>query len=115
MNPEHNPLLEKLFADAVRDLQDEEFVAGVMVRLHKQRRRELVFLLAASLVAAPALWLVASPLNDSLPLVMEFVSRPLAETDNVLAASILSPLNSVATLLALGLLALRTVYRRLFA
>ena len=114
MNDERKPEIERLFAAANRELADEAFVAGVMAKARERRGRNLVVALAVCVAVAPVAWLIAEPLNATLAWSADLLSRPMAPTGRGIAGVVL-PMNSVAGALALTLLALRAVTRRLFS
>jgi len=114
MNDERKPGLERLFAAANRELADEAFVAGVMARTRKLTARSLLVALALCLVAAPAAWLVAEPLTDALLWSAQLLTQPIARTDDGIASALL-PMNTIGGALALTLLVVRAITRRLFS
>ena len=113
-NDERSPALDRLFAAANREVADDAFVAGVMKRTRTFPARSLVLALAVCLAAAPIAWLVAEPLNDALLWTTQLLSRPVAGTGDGIANAVL-PMNTVGGALALTLLAVRAVARRLFS
>ena len=113
MSDERNLALERLFAAADRDLGDEDFVARVMARTSTLRTRRLMIVLVVCLVTAPATWFVAGPFNDALLWFTQFLAQPIAGTG--VASPVVPPINSVGGALALGLLVLRAIRRRLFS
>jgi len=115
MNDPRSPLLEEAFAQAERNLEDEAFVNSVMARARALDRKRSVLFVAVGLAAIFAIWLIGTSLNEALSWLPRLVSRPLTALGGGWAAPILAPLNSLASLLVLGLLALRAVYRWLFA
>ncbi|HEY4646033.1 MAG TPA: hypothetical protein VIH25_07120 [Steroidobacteraceae bacterium] len=115
MSAERNLALERLFAAADRDLGDENFVARVMARTSTLRTRRLMIVLVVCLVTAPATWFVAGPFNDALLWFTQFLAQPIAGTGDGVASPVVPPINSVGGALALGLLVLRAIRRRLFS
>jgi hypothetical protein len=113
MNDERDPLLRKAFAAAERGLDDEAFVAGVMARASTPGWSRWALPLAIGAAAIPVIWLVAGPLNVWLMEFLGLIARPLAAAPNEWVAPILSPFNSLASVLALAFLALRALYRRM--
>lgn len=114
MNDERNPDLERLFAAADRHLADEAFVAGVMTKTSRWSVRRLAIGLAVCVVAMPTAWLLAPPVNEALQSLMQVITEPLVgETGNGIASRIALPMNSVGAAVALALLALRAIVRRL--
>ena len=114
MSEERKPALERLFRAADKDLDGEAFVADVMTSASTRRTR-LVIGLAVLLVAVPFAWLVASPINDALLWLTQFMSQPIAGTGEGLTGPAVLPMNTVGGALVLALLALRAVARRLFS
>lgn len=112
MNDERDPLLRKAFGEAEQSLYDEAFVAGVMARTSAPRWSHWVLPLAIGAAALPLIWLIAGPLNGWLLEFLGLIARPLAASPNDWMAPILSPFNSLASVLALAFLALRALYRR---
>lgn len=115
MNEERSPTLERLFAAADRELESKEFVALVVQRTSVLRRRRVVALLAATLVAVPVAWLAAGPFVEALLSLMQALSRPLAGSGEGLSSPAVLPMNTVGGALALAALVLRAVVRRLFS
>jgi hypothetical protein len=113
MNDERDPLLEQFFAEADKDFDGDAFVSRIMASVNERRRQRLIILLAAGLAVVPAIWLVTAPLNDVVQSLTEFVSQPILVAGS--GASILAPLNSIASVLGLGLLGLLAIYRWLFS
>ena len=114
MNEERSPALERLFGAADQDLDGEAFVADVMTSTSTRRTRLLVGL-AVLLVAVPVAWLVASPTNDALLWLTQFMSQPIAGSGEGFLSPAVLPMNNVGGALVLALLALRAIARRLFS
>ena len=113
MTDERDPALERLFTVANRELADEAFVAGVMKKTGKLNARTLVLAVAMCLAAAPVAWLLAEPLNALFGWAMQLISRPIAGDGDSVVTTVL-PMNTVGSVLALTLLALRAIAKRLF-
>lgn len=113
-NDERSPTLDRLFAAANREVADDAFVAGVMARTRTFSTRNLVLAFAVCLAAAPIAWLVAEPLNQAFLWGTQLLSQPIARTGDGIASAVL-PMNTVGGALALTLLAVRAVARRLFS
>ena len=113
-NEERSPALDRLFAAANREVADDAFVASVMARTRTFSARNLVLALAVCLAAAPIAWLVAEPLNQAFLWGTQVLSQPIAGTGDGIAGTVL-PMNTVGGALALTVLAVRAVARRLFS
>ena len=108
-----DPMLSRLFAatsTARSETTAESFVAGVMQRADRQRRRALVGRALCGLVLA----ILAVPLQDPLELATEYLLAPLIDVESPLGQLLFSPLSSVGALLSLALVALQSLYKRLF-
>jgi hypothetical protein len=76
--------------------------------------RNLVTVLTVCIVAAPVAWLLSEPLGAALLWSTQLLSQPIARTGDGIANAVL-PMNSVGGALALTLLAVRAITRRLFS
>lgn len=115
MNEERKPALERLFAAANRELSDEDFVARVMARTSAPSARRILAVLAVVLVAAPATWLATGPLADALLWLTRALLQPVAGSGEGFTSPTVLPMNSVGAAIALALVALRAIAKRLFA
>ena len=114
MNDERKPALERLFAAANREIADEAFVTGVMAKTRTLNARSVVAVLAVCFAAAPVAWLVAEPLADVFLWSAQLLTQPIARTDDGIASALL-PMNTIGGALALTLLGVRAITRRLFS
>ncbi len=103
--------LQTLFAEAEKDLAGEAFTVQVMTGTEKLKRRAFIGRIFVGLVIA----LLAIPLEDAVHLLSENLVSSVIDLDDRLLAQILSPLNNVGALLALGLIGLRIAYRKIFS
>ena len=113
MTTDRDPELQALFAAANRDLEEEAFTARVMARLHARQRWTVAAWLVAGLTAAACVALLAWPLQDIAGAAAPFLFSTLIDIGSPLLAQTLAPLNSVAGVLALGLIGLRAAYRKI--
>ncbi len=115
MTDDRDPMLQTLFANAEQDLAGEAFAAQVMSKTGKLRRGAVVGWVCAGLVLAACAWLLATPLQDTVHLLTQNLTLSLISLDDLLLAQVLSPLNNVAFVVALGLIGVRIVYRKIFS
>jgi hypothetical protein len=115
MSDERHPTLERLFAEADRELADERFVAGVMQRTSALNGRRLVAVLVVVASAVLVAWLGSEPLGDSLLWLTRALSQPLAGSGEGVTSPAVLPMNTVGGALAVAVLALRAAARRLFS
>lgn len=114
MTDDRNPMLERLFRIAGAALANDAFVAGVMARIDRLRRRTIIVRSCLLLVFAPIAWLLAAPLLDAARFASEVLPTSLVDIGASRIGLLLSPINSVAGAAALGFLVLWGVYKRLF-
>lgn len=113
MSDERDPLLQSLFDEADTGLEDEAFTSAVVDRV-RNRRSTVVAGRIAVLVLLVALEVVLeSPLQASLGVVAEVLGMSLIDIESEWLAFLVAPVNSVAGLLGITLLALNALYRRL--
>ncbi len=114
MTEDRDPMLQTLFANAKQDLAGEAFTAKVMKQTDKRKPRAVSGWICVGLVLAPCAWLLATPLQEAVHLLTQSLTLSLIDLNDRWLAQILLPVNSVASLLALGLLGLRIAYRNIF-
>ncbi len=100
--------LQTLFANAEQDLVEETFTSQVMSQTDTLKRNKLIGRIGLGLMLA----LLALPLQDMALVLMQI---PLIDLGDGWLTQILAPLNSVGSLLSLGLIGMRMVFRRIFA
>ena len=115
MTDDRDPALQALFVNAEQDLAGEVFTARVMSRTDALKRRTVFAWICAGLVASVLAWLVATPLQYAVNLLTQGVTAPLITLDDRWLAQLFAPVNSVAILLAVGLIGLRTAYKKIFS
>jgi hypothetical protein len=114
MNEKRDPVLEGLFAEARQDFSDERFTSEVLARVEERRRRVLFGRLTIVVVLIAFELLLDAPLQHSLGALAEALNTPLFDTGAHWIGILLTPLNSLAGLLGLGLVGIHFLYRKLF-
>mgnify|MGYP001549838950 FL=1 len=116
MTTDRDPLLQKLFDIANRDIAGDAFIADVMSRIDALRRRALVAWAATGLVLAIVAWLLTPTLVRAVGLLSQALPQSLVEFDEPVAliGQALSPLNSVAAIVAITVLVIVFAYRKIF-
>jgi hypothetical protein len=120
MMDERDPILERLFAAADKDMTDEAFTAGVMARADASRRWTLFGRLGAGLALAAcavllALALLAPGLHDAVGALNQTLQAPVVDLGGRRLPDAFSPVNTVAGVLALAGVGLLLAYRSLVA
>jgi len=114
MNDDLDPRLQTLFADAKQELAAEDFTAQVMSQVDKSTHRKIIAWTCVGLVLVPGAWLLAGTLQDAVNVLTQVVPISLVDVQNRWLANVLSPVNSIASLVAFGLLGLRIAYKKIF-
>lgn len=114
MSIDYDPKLQALFAEAEQALDREAFTRGVMHRIDRGRRLTLVLWSLVGAVAIACLALLAAPLTTIAGFASGLLPMELVEIETSWLQQLLSPINSVAAAIAVGALALRSFYRRIF-
>lgn len=103
-----DPELQRLFASADEDLAGEVFVADVLARTDRDRRRVVM----TRIVIGLGLALTALPFQDVMFVLAQI---PLVALSDGWAAQLLGPFNSVGSVISLVAIGLRVVYRKIFS
>ena len=113
---DRDPLLQQLFDLAKFDLAGETFVAGVMAQIDALRRRAIIAWLVAGLVLLAAAWLLTPTMVAAVGLLSQALPQALVDVDepSALAVQVFSPLNSVAAVVAVTVMLIVFVYRKIF-
>ena len=114
MNEKRDPVLEGLFAQARQDLSDDRFTTAVLARVEERHRRVLFGRLTIVVLLIAFELLLDAPLQHSLGALAEALNTPLFDTGAQWFGILLTPLNSLAGLLGLGLVGIHFLYRKLF-
>lgn len=115
MTNERDLQLEALFAKAKAELDDTGFRLALMQSIDRERRKTLVVWAAFVAAAAVCVALFAAPLLMALEMATSLLPNSLVSVEAEWLQQLLAPVNSVAAAIAIGFLALRMLYRRLFS
>jgi len=113
MSDERDPLLLELFADSQSVTPDDEFTKQVMNKTFALRKKLIVIATFVSVLLVLYTAVFGAPLQDFALLMAQFLSTNLIDIGENWLALIVSPLNSVAGLLALLFKSFLTVQKRL--
>ena len=112
---DRDPALQALFAEARDELPEAEFTGRTMAEIDRLRRRAVIAWGLIGLVLLVVAGLLASALQDAVVLLTGGLNLSLVQIDNQMVAELLSPLNTVASAVALGLLGMVRLLRKVFA
>ena len=113
MNDDRDPLLEAAFAQAWQPLADDGFPGEIMNRIRRRRRRVIGGRIAIAAVVIGFEYALAFPLQNSVGLLTQALATPLLDLGDHWLVDMLSPLNSIAGLIGIGLIGLQLLYRKL--
>jgi hypothetical protein len=116
MTMDRDPLLQVLFDIAKLDLPGDEFVATVMSRIDALRRRAILAWATTGLVLAIAAWFLTPTVIGAVDLLSQALPQSLLEIEapSALIGQVLSPLNSIAAIIAITVLVIAFAYRKIF-
>lgn len=112
MSNDYDPRLQALFTQAQQVLDRDAFTRRVLERIDRERRRALVAWLALGLAGVVALALLAKPLFATLGMITQLLPVSLVDIETEWLRQLLSPINSIAAAIAIGVLGIREFFRR---
>jgi len=114
MSTARDPDLQKLFAQAEQDFEDDSFAAHVLRQIDHERRRMLLVWFALIILALTCLAFLAAPVFAAFGMATQVLPVPLLKIETEWLRLLLSPINSVAAAIAVAALGLRKFFRRIF-
>jgi hypothetical protein len=113
MKDERDPVIESLFTQAERQLEDSDFADRIMARVNRRRRR-IIGIRVAIVLALVILELVTSePIQNYVGNATQLLSMQLLDLGDSWYFALFSPLNSVLGIVGLILIAMQFLYRRI--
>jgi hypothetical protein len=112
MNNERDPLLVSLFRQAERELIDEDFTTNVMAGIDRRRRGFLIGRLSVVVLLIVFELVMNTPIQNSVGTLTGIMSKTLIELENEWLTYALGPLNSIAGVLGVTLLAMQFLFRK---
>ncbi len=113
MNVDLDPSLQIMFANADKDLSNEQFAEQILEKAYKSKSTRLVGWIGVVSVVFVLAWIFAAPLQDFALVISDGLAVPLVQPSGGWLMQILEPVNKVAGLLAFGLLVLQMLLRRI--
>lgn len=102
MTDDRDPMLQALFAEARQELDGEAFTAQVMARSRVTGYRKAAGWLAAALVLVVCAGFLVMPLHELAGLLAQGLTTALIDLGDGWWSLVISPINSVASVLVLG-------------
>ena len=115
MNDDRDPVIDAVFADAKETLAGGEFTASVMSKTDQLKRRAMFGWLLSLVAMAAGFWMLADPLQEVAGLMNQVLPMTLVDIENRIFGQLLAPVNSIAGPIAIMVLGLNLLYRRVFA
>jgi hypothetical protein len=114
MSGDYDPNLQALFIRAEQEFDHDAFTRDVMARINRERRKVLLLWSVTGVVVIICLAFLARPAWMAIDMVSQVLPGSLVDIRSERLASVLSPINNIGAAIALGFLALRKFYRRIF-
>lgn len=114
MNSDLDPGLQRLFDNASEEFEGDTFTARVMAGIDNRRRVHVLAWTVLGLVFVACAWLLSSPVMGAVDVATRLLPTTLVDIDSEWVSLLFAPINSVAAVLALGVLGVRAAYRKIF-
>jgi hypothetical protein len=110
-----DPGLKALFDKAGYSFDPDAFRAAVMAQIDRERRRSILVWSIVGVAAVTGFVFLATPVLTAASMASELLPVSLVEIETQWLRQLLAPINSVAAAVAIGALALRKFFRRIFS
>jgi len=114
MSTERDPQLQTLFAQAEREFDDDAFARELIATINRERRRTVLVWSVVVVITALVFAVLAAPVFTALTMATQLLPASVVEIETDWLGQLLSPINSVAAIIALGILGIRKFYNRFF-
>lgn len=114
MTTSRDPNLQKLFTQAEQDFRNDSFAQDVLRRINRERRKTLLVWSVLIVLALTCLAFLTSPVFTAISMATQLLPVSLVEIEAEWLRLLLSPINSVAAAIALGVLSIRKFFRWIF-
>lgn len=113
MSNDYDPRLQALFAQARRTFDRKTFTREILERVDRERRRALLVWSVLGIAALAVFVLLANSLFAVLALANQLLPVSLVDIETEWLRLLVSPINSVAAVIALCALGIREFFRRI--
>lgn len=114
MTTDQDQDLIALFAQAEQQFDNDAFVAGVMSQIDRERRKTLLVWIVLGLFIILCIAAFATPVIAAVNMATQFLPLSLVEVQTDWLRQLVSPINSVAAVVALTLFGVVKFFRRIF-
>ena len=101
-----------LFAQAEQQYDNDDFVAGIMSQIDRERRRILLIWIVLGVFVIACVAVFAMPVISALNMATELLPVSLIDVQADWAQQLVAPINSVAAVVALALLGIIWFFRK---
>jgi hypothetical protein len=112
MNNDDDPRLQALFTQARQAFDGDAFTRGVLKRIERERRRTLLAWSAFGLAGLVVVAILANPLFMAFRMATQLLPMSLVDIETEWLRQLASPINSIAAVIAIGALGIRSFIRR---
>lgn len=112
MSTDRDQELSTLFAQAEQEFDNDAFVADVMSQIDRERRKALLVWFALGLFIVACFAALATPVIAAVNLATQLLPASLVDIQTDWVRQLVSPINSVAAIVALVVLGIMKFYRR---
>ena len=112
MTDDRDPRLQALFADTQGELDGEEFVTRVMAKTRKPKQLLIAGLAGLALLLVAGIGLLSLPAFEISQVIATALTTTLIDLGEGWFAWILSPVNNIASIVALSIKAIRVIQKK---
>jgi hypothetical protein len=112
MSTEYDPKLQALFDQAQQSFDRDAFTSAIIERVDRERRRLMLTWSALVFIGVIVLAALAKPVFAALVMATQLLPVSLVDIEAEWLRLLVSPVNSVAAVVAVGILGIRWFFRR---
>lgn len=113
MSTDRDQKLTAMFAQAEQEFDNDSFVADVMSQIDRERRKTVFVWLVLALFIVGCIAALATPVIAAVSMATQLLPASLVEVQTDWIRQLVSPINSVAAVVALIVLGIMKFYRRI--
>ena len=112
MSNDYDPRLQAIFTQAQQSFDHDAFLRSILERIDKERRRTMMVWSVFGVAGIIVLALLAKPVFTALTMATQLLPMSLVEIEVAWLRQLVSPINSIAAVLAIAVLGIRSFIRR---
>ena len=114
MSTDRDPKLVALFAQAEQEFDEDSFLADVMGQIDRERRKTLLVWWALGMFTIACFAALAAPVITAVNMATQLLPVSVVEIQTDWVRQLVSPVNSVAAVVAVIVLGAMRFFRRIF-